>query len=57
LTFILTQSLGGASFSYAAGAAPPANAPFSTVTGSNIAGGAVHGAAIVSKRLTWIERR
>jgi type IV pilus assembly protein PilY1 len=57
LTFILTQSLGGASFSYAAGSAPPSNAPFSTVTGSNIAGGGIHGAAIVSKRLTWIERR
>ncbi|HMD27013.1 MAG TPA: PilC/PilY family type IV pilus protein, partial [Steroidobacteraceae bacterium] len=57
LTFILTQSLGGASFSYAGGSAPPANAPFSSVTGSSIAGGAVKGAAIVSKRLTWIERR
>jgi type IV pilus assembly protein PilY1 len=56
-TFVLTQSLGGGAFTYTGGSAPPANAPFSGVTGSSLVGGAVKGATLVSKRLTWIERR
>jgi type IV pilus assembly protein PilY1 len=56
-TFILTQSLGNASFSYAAGSSPPTGAPISCVTGSKICGGRIQGASVTSKRLTWIERR
>jgi type IV pilus assembly protein PilY1 len=56
-TFILTQSLGDASFTYASGTAPPAGAPFSMVAGTSLASSNVKGASLASKRLTWIERR
>jgi type IV pilus assembly protein PilY1 len=57
LTFVLTQSLGNASFSYTAGGAPPSGAPLSCVTGSKICSGSIQSASLSSKRLTWIERR
>jgi type IV pilus assembly protein PilY1 len=56
-TFILTQSLGDASFSYPAGGTPPTGAPISCVTGTKICGGRIQQATLTSKRLTWIERR
>jgi type IV pilus assembly protein PilY1 len=56
-TFILTQSLGDASFSYSAGSSAPTGAPISCVTGTKICGGRIQGASLTSKRLTWIERR
>jgi type IV pilus assembly protein PilY1 len=55
-TFILTQSLGDASFTGPPGTPPP-GAPIACVTGQKICGGVIKGATLTSKRLTWIERR
>jgi len=57
LTFVLTQSLGNASYSYTSGGTPPSGAPLSCVTGSKICSGSIQSASLSSKRLTWIERR
>jgi type IV pilus assembly protein PilY1 len=56
-TYILTQSLGDAAGTVASGAAPTAGALLTCTAGSNICGGSIQGAAQVSKRLTWIQRR
>jgi type IV pilus assembly protein PilY1 len=56
-TFILTQSLGGASFTVPSGVAPPVGSPLYCVQGSKICSGSIQAASLTSKRLTWIERR
>jgi len=56
-TYILTQSLGDAAGTVAAGTAPPAGSVLTCTAGSNICQGSIQGAAQVSKRLTWVERR
>jgi type IV pilus assembly protein PilY1 len=55
-TYILTQSLGNAAFTVPSGAAP-AVGPLSCTAGANMCQGKIAGAAQVSKRLTWVERR
>jgi type IV pilus assembly protein PilY1 len=55
-TFILTQSLGDASYTVASGAAPAAG-PLTCTAGANLCAGNIQGAAQISKRLTWIQRR
>jgi type IV pilus assembly protein PilY1 len=56
-TYILTQSLGDAANTIASGTAPPAGSTLTCTAGSNICQGSIQGAAQVSKRLTWIQRR
>jgi type IV pilus assembly protein PilY1 len=55
-TFILTQSLGDASYTVANGAAPAAG-PLTCTAGANLCTGSIQSAAQASKRLTWIQRR
>jgi hypothetical protein len=55
-TFILTQSLGDASYTVASGAAPAAG-PLTCTAGTNLCTGSIQSAAQASKRLTWIQRR
>jgi type IV pilus assembly protein PilY1 len=55
-TFILTQSLGDASYTVASGAAPAAG-PLTCTAGANLCTGSIQSAAQASKRLTWIQRR
>ena len=56
-TFILTQSLGDASFTVPPGSPPPPGAPLYCVNGSKICSGSIQNASLASKRLTWIQRR
>jgi type IV pilus assembly protein PilY1 len=56
-TFILTQSLGDASFTVPPGTAPPSGADLVCTTGAKFCGGRIQNASVTSKRLTWIQRR
>jgi len=55
-TFILTQSLGDAAFTTPNQTTPPTG-PLNCVAGAKFCSGNIQQASLVSKRLTWIERR
>ena len=55
-TFILTQSLGDAAFTVP-NQTTPQTGPLNCVAGAKFCSGNIQQASLVSKRLTWIERR
>ncbi len=56
-TFVLTQSLGDASFTVPPGTALPAGGDVVCTTGAKFCTGRIQSASLSSKRLTWIQRR
>ena len=56
-TFVLTQSLGDASFTVPAGSALPPGGDIVCTTGAKFCTGRIQSASLSSKRLTWIQRR